>query len=113
MYDHTLHRGRKYFCHYCLETFSSEEISKRHDKNCFEIKDKQRIQMPKEIENVEFKNFARKIKLPFITDPHFESILVLEDNGKQSPEDSYTNKYQKNVFCSYGYKLVCVHDKFS
>lgn len=25
---------------------------------------------------------------------------------------SYTHKYQKNVACSYGYKIVCVDDKF-
>ena len=43
----------------------------------------------------------------------FESILVLEDNRKQNPNESYTNKYQKHVACSYGYKLVCVDDKFS
>ena len=23
------------------------------------------------------------------------------------------NKYQKHIVCNYGYKLVCVHDKFS
>ena len=34
----------------------------------------------------------------------FESILVPEDNGKQNPNDSYTNKYQKHVACSYVYK---------
>ena len=28
-------------------------------------------------------------------------------------QKSYTNKYQKHVACSYGYKLVCVDDKFS
>ena len=27
----------------------------------------------------------------------FESILMSEDNGKQNPNDSYTNKYQKHV----------------
>ena len=36
-----------------------------------------------------------------------------EDNGKQNPDESYTNKYQKYVACSYGYKLVCAEDKFS
>ena len=36
-----------------------------------------------------------------------------ENNGKQNPNESYTNKYQKHVVCSYGYKLVCVDDKFS
>ena len=43
----------------------------------------------------------------------FESILVLEDNRKQNLNESYTNKYQKHVVCSYGYKIVCVDDKVS
>ena len=43
----------------------------------------------------------------------FESILVAEDNGKQNPEDCYMKKYQKHIACNYGYKLVCVDDKFS
>ena len=33
------------------------------------------------------------------------------DNGKQNPEKSYTNKYQKHIACSYGYKLVCFDGK--
>ena len=36
-----------------------------------------------------------------------------EDNGKQNSEESYTNKYQKHIACSYGYKLVCVDNTFS
>ena len=38
-----------------------------------------------------------------------------EDNGKQNPEESYkyTNKYQKHIACSYGYKLICVNGNFS
>ena len=44
---------------------------------------------------------------------NFENILVPEDNGKQNPNESYTNKCQKHVACSYGYKLVCVDDSFS
>ena len=43
----------------------------------------------------------------------FESILVLEDNRKQNLNESYTNKYQKHVVFSYGYKIVCVDDKVS
>ena len=43
----------------------------------------------------------------------FESILVPEDNGKKNTENSYTNKYQKHIACSYGYKLVCVNNKIS
>ena len=36
-----------------------------------------------------------------------------EDNGNENLNESYNNKYQKHVACSYGYKLVCVDDKFS
>ena len=36
-----------------------------------------------------------------------------EYNGKQNPKESYTNKYQKHIACSYGYKLVCVDDEIS
>ena len=36
-----------------------------------------------------------------------------EGNGNQNPEEFYTNKYQKQIACSYDYKLVCVGDKFS
>ena len=56
---------------------------------------------------------SKKIKSPFIIYAGFESILVPEDNEKQNPTESYTNKYQKHVACTYGYKLVCVDDKFS
>ena len=28
----------------------------------------------------------------------FGSILVLEDNGKQNPKESYMSKYQKHIF---------------
>ena len=66
--------------------------------------------MPKKDECVKFKMFERKIKSPFMTYADFESILVPEDNGKQNPNESYTNKYQKRVVCGYGYNLVCVDD---
>ena len=43
----------------------------------------------------------------------FESILVPGDNGNQNPGEFYTNKYQKHIACSYGYKLVSVDYTFS
>ena len=43
MYNHTLHRGRKHFCRYCLQAFSTEETLKCHINDCFKINGKQRI----------------------------------------------------------------------
>ena len=36
-----------------------------------------------------------------------------QDSGKQNLKEFYTNKYQKHVAYSFGYKLVCIDDKFS
>lgn len=49
-------------------------------------------------EYVKFKNYERKLKSQFIICADFESILITEVN---------------HVTCIYGYKLVCVDDKFS
>ena len=40
-------------------------------------------------------------------------IHLPKDNGKQNPEESYTNKYKKSGAYSYDYKLVCGDDKFN
>ena len=69
--------------------------------------------MSKKGEYVKFRNFERKIKSSLMIYADFESILGTEDNEKENQNDSYTNKYQKYVTCSYGYELVCVDDKFS
>ena len=38
----------------------------------------------------------------------FESILVPEDNKKQNPDNSCTNKYQKHVTCNEDTILLIV-----
>ena len=62
MYDHSLRRRRKHFCRYCLHSFITEEILKRHMKDCFKINREQTIKAPKKSEYVKFKNFERKIE---------------------------------------------------
>ena len=59
MYDHSLHCGRRHFCHYCVHAFITEEILKRHIKDCFKINGKQTIKVPKKGEYVKFKNFEK------------------------------------------------------
>ena len=95
MYDPQLHCGRKHFCHNCSHAFITEEILMCHIKDCFKINGKQTIKMPKKGEYVKFKNFERKVKSPVMIYADFESILVPEDNGRQNPNESYTNKYKK------------------
>ena len=43
---------------------------------------------------------------------NFESILVPEDNGKQNPDEFYSNRHQKYIACSYSNQLTFVDNKF-
>ena len=47
MYAYTLHSGRKHFCCYYLQAFSTEEILKCHFKDCLKINGTQRVILPK------------------------------------------------------------------
>ena len=54
MNNQTLHRDRKHFCRYCLQSFSTAQILERHVSNCFDINIKQMIKMAKTGETVKF-----------------------------------------------------------
>ena len=58
-------------------------------------------------------NTILRKKSLIIIHANFESIFVPEDKRKSNPKEFYTNKYQKHIACSSGYKLVYVDDKFS
>ena len=60
MYDHKIHRGRKHFCRYSLQTFRTSEKLKCNFRDYFEIYGKQIIKMPKNDEYIKVKNFKRK-----------------------------------------------------
>ena len=51
--------------------------------------------------------------MPFIIYGNFEIILVPKYNRKENQSKNYTNKYQNDVVCSFGYKIICVDDQFS
>ena len=50
---------KKYFYHYFLQAFSTEEILKRHVKDCFKINCKQKIITPRKGDNVKIYNLCR------------------------------------------------------
>ena len=101
-------KGRKYFCKYCIQHFNSEERLQKHVTDCMVLTKCQAIEMPVEGECLKFKSFRETIKIPFVIYADLEALLekltVLEKS-----EDN-TEKLQKHVACSYGYKVVCCYD---
>ena len=66
---------------------------KCHVKDCFKNNGKQMIRCLKKLNMLASKNMKGK----FMIYVDFESTLVPEDNERQNPEESYMNKYQKQV----------------
>ena len=71
------------------------------------INGKQSVKLEKGI--IEFENYSKQIPVPFKIYADFECNL----KGVESCEGSYTKKYEDHVPWSFGYKVVCIDDRFT
>ena len=95
MFNKNKCKNKKWFCKSCLQCFSS----------MVKIVCQLMVLIKLEREFIEFNNFNKMIPAPF-------KIYEI-DMGIHNDCFSYTAKYQDHVPCSFAYKLVCVHDKYS
>ena len=67
--------GKKNFCMYCLQHFSSEKILNNHKENCILINGTQGITMPTNNEKIlKFNGFNKQLPIPFVIYADFEAI---------------------------------------
>ena len=112
MFNKPIYSGKKYFFKNCLQCFSSEKILSEHKEDCLVINGKKSVKL--ESGFISFKNYSKQIPVPFKIYAKFECILEKVDGDIVcSSNSSYTRKYQNHVPCSFGYKVVCVDNKFS
>ena len=110
MFNQTKHEHKKYFCMYCLQCFSREDVLTEHKNNCILINGKQSINMPKKGDKVFFKNYNKQLPVPFVIYADFEALTEKIQGCLPNNEKSYTEAYQKHTDCGYGYKVVCCYD---
>ena len=124
-YNVTKHKAKKFFCKYCIQHFASEVILKKHMEDCIVLTKCQSIEMPAEGETTKFRSFRETVKIPFVIYADLESLLekLTDTTSSQtetisttvistdSAEQDKTEKLQKHIACSYGYKVVCCYDK--
>ena len=110
MFNQTKHEHKKYFCMYCLQCFSREDVLTEHKNNCISINGKQAINMPKKGDKVFFKNYHKQLPVPFVIYADFEALTEKIHGCQPNNEKSYTEAYQKHTDCGYGYKVVCCYD---
>ena len=115
MYNITKHDGKKHFCMYCLQCFSSERVLTNHKENCIQINGTQSIKMPDKDNNIlKFKGFNKQLPVPFVIYADFEAITEKIHSCQRNDNKSYTEAYQNHRDCGYGYKVVCCYnDKFT
>ena len=70
--------------------------------------------MPEKGSNVQFNNYSKQLQAPFVTYVDFESNLKeVRKPNRDNGNASCTDKCQKYIACSYGYKYVWLDDRFS
>ena len=111
MFNVNKHGEKKWFCMRCLQHFSSEIILKKHKDDCLVVNGEQRVKLDRRY--VEFKNYANKLCVPFKIYADFECILKKCNDVKGSCNSSWSVKESDHVPCGFGYKAVCVGDRFS
>ena len=111
MHNQTKHDGRRHFCMYCLQCFSSERVLNNHKNNCIQINGTQAVNMPEKGDNIlKFNNHHKQQPVPFVIYADFEAIVKKVHGCKPNNDKSYTEAYQTHEDCGYGYKLVCCYD---
>ena len=84
-----------------------------HKENCLVINGKQSVKLNKGF--ISFKNYSRQIPVPFKIYADFACILKETKVSEEiiDKNSSYTKKYQNHIPCGFGYKFICIDNRYS
>ena len=95
--------GKIHICKRCFTHFSKEELFQRHIEYC-SSNESVVVKMPPKNSNLGFKNYFKKLPIPFVVYADFECFTKSIETCNPNPTDSYTIDYQKHEpsgFCFY------------
>ena len=99
-------KRKRYFCLRYFNSIWCQEALNKHKEYCNEY-EAVKIELPKKGTMLEFKNYHRLEKVPFLVYADFESFIKPLDTCGLNPEGSYTNQYQKHEPSSFCYYIKC------
>ena len=82
----------------------------KHKEHCNEH-EAVKIDVPKKGTMLEFKNYNRSEKVPFIVYADFECFIKPIQTCEPNPKSSYTKQYQKHEAFSFCYYIKCFDDE--
>ena len=95
--------GKIHICKRCFTHFSKEELFQRHIEYC-SSSESVVVKMTAKNSKLGFKNYFKKLPIPFVVYADFECFTQTIENCKPNPAGSYTLGYQKHEpsgFCFY------------
>ena len=107
MFSETKNKNKKHFCKSCLQCFSSKTVFTEHKKDSLSINGVQSVKLKKG--TIKFKIYLKQIPVPFKIYADFESNL----KDVEIYEGLYSKKISRSRCLQFGYKLVCIDDKFT
>ena len=108
--------GKHYFYLRCLNLFGVKKSLSKHKEYCNEY-EAVKIELPKKGKMLEFKNYHRLEKVPFIIYADFECFIKPIQSCDPDPknhdgtERSYTKQYQNHEPSSFCYYIKCFDDE--
>lgn len=108
-------KGTAYkFCRYCLQGFSSQRVLNKHTIYCSQH-DAQHVEFPTRGNGdiVDFDDYSKQLRVPFVVYCDFEAFVQKKDTCLPNPTTSNTSITADYAICGYGYKIVCVDERYS
>ena len=99
----TSHNGKIFICNRCLSHFTKEELLDKHIKYCSNNTTAV-VKMPEKDTMLYFKNYYKKLPIPFVVYADFECFTKPMNSCSPNPKESYNYNYQKHepsAFCFY------------
>jgi len=104
--DQKTHDGRHFYCPYCLNGFTKEQILSDHIVYC-QTHGAQKIELPKEQDKwLFYKDMQKQLKVPYIIYVDFECLQVPILGCEKDPKSSYIEKTTKHIPSGFAYKVV-------
>ena len=97
------HNGKIFICKRCFSHYTKEELLEKHIKYCSNNKTEV-ITMPEPNTMLHFKNYYKKLPIPFVVYADFECFTKPMNTCSPNPKESYNYNYQKHEpsgFCFY------------
>ena len=105
----TKSKKSRMFCRRCLNSFRSKEALDKHKRYCNQHA-AVRPEMPEPGTMLNFKNYNRSLRVPFVVYADFESFIEPIHTCQPDPNTSYTKQYQTHTPSSFSYYTKCFSD---